>query len=137
MAIARSNPEIRLLVSRVVSGLLFVLLFSQAYMMSRICAWYSPGDWHSLVFLGIIILLAITWIIHTMRCLSCVCLSRLWVLPIIVPFVVFVFSLYKHWLSAAWAAFAVALIVQLLIVLMPRSASLELNSTEGSDGPHS
>lgn len=75
------------------------------------------------------------WVGWTMQCLRNLGLSRLLVLPILLPPIAFSVSLHKKWTILSLVALAVMLAAQLIIVIRKPARDLELANISDSDRP--
>jgi hypothetical protein len=75
-------------------------------------------------------LAALVWVLHTMRCLEELRLSRLWILPTSLPISFVAFSLFEGWRIVSLVALAVAFLLQVLIAIRkPSQLVTPINAT--------
>src|ERR1035441_2492320 len=76
---------------------------------------------------------AYLWIGYTAIRLADLCVSRLWMLPIIFPVVLFTLALYLHWSLLDRIALTVAIVVQLPLWILPTRKKLTIDTTKNSE----
>ena len=92
--------------------------------------------WRTTIYLIITPVAAVLWFLFTKKCLTDLRFSGIWILPIPLLLAFATIGLYRKWLLASGLAFAVALIAQLLMVLMPPRKNSELTQINVSDESH-
>ena len=133
MGIVTNSSGSNQISSRVASiGLFFALVYGLGSLDTSIV---THETWRTYFYLLLTPFVAILWFLHTKKCMIDLRLNRIWILSVLIPIAIVVFVFNKKLNILSWLAFAVAFILQLLIVLIqPRNKSTTTQANS-SDGP--
>jgi uncharacterized membrane protein YhaH (DUF805 family) len=91
--------------------------------------------WSAVFHLVLSPLAAWIWVGWTMQCLRNLGLSRLWVLPILLPPIAFAVAFHKSWIILSLVALVVMVAVQIIIVIWKPTRELKPINIPNSDRP--
>jgi uncharacterized membrane protein YhaH (DUF805 family) len=129
--ISKSAGNVKLS-SRASSVLMLMLVIQAVFVLDSSLA--NREMWRFTFYLVLTPVVVVLWMLHSMRCLRDLRLSRLWVLAIAFPMSVVALSVHKKWLIVDGLALAVVLIVQLVIAIA-KPKHQQANTSLNPNGP--